>query len=104
MSGEGVLDHDILSIARDLEVHNYLHMLAISCLYYDHCVTLTREIEYLWAKPKSQSSYWFFLNRYFAFLANLSVTVLGFSPLSESRWVWSSTLMCFVSNFGPQAA
>jgi len=41
-----------------------------------------QEIDYLWTRPKSQSAYWFFLNRYFAFFGNLATTILGFSDLS----------------------
>ncbi|KAF9558567.1 hypothetical protein CPC08DRAFT_638831, partial [Agrocybe pediades] len=62
-------------------VHNYLHMFAISCLYYDHFVTVGQEIEYLWKRPKRHSSYWFFANRYVAFFGNIAVTVLGFTDL-----------------------
>jgi hypothetical protein len=43
-----------------------------------------QEIDYLWTRTrlKSLSTYWFFLNRYFALFGNLAVTVLGFSDLS----------------------
>lgn len=85
MSADGLtLDHDIVSIARDLQVDVYLHMLAIAIIFYDHCITLGSEIENIWSRPKRKSSYLFFLNRYFAFLANLSVTIMRFLPLSES--------------------
>jgi len=75
-----------------------------ACLYFDHFLTvgkafkrwtgqstkelhlkrnlLGEEIEYLWKRPKKHSSYWFFANRYFAFLGNIAVTILGFADLS----------------------
>ncbi|KAJ3886868.1 hypothetical protein GG344DRAFT_56692, partial [Lentinula edodes] len=56
-------------------LHSYFHMLAISILYWDHALTLKYEVHYLWIGPKTWSSYWFFLNRYFAFFANITVTV-----------------------------
>ncbi|KAF8799570.1 hypothetical protein BYT27DRAFT_7201457 [Phlegmacium glaucopus] len=76
------LELDYVSTARDILIHNCLHFFAISCLYYDHFVSFDQEIDYLWTRPRSQSSYWFFLNRYFAFFGNLVVTILGFSDLS----------------------
>lgn len=43
---------------------------------------LGREIDYVWRRKKSNSSYYFFLNRYFSFFGNLAVSVLGFTNLS----------------------
>lgn len=44
-------------------------------------VNVGYEIEYLWRRPKSHSSYYFFLNRYFSFFGNLVVSILGFMDL-----------------------
>ncbi|KDR72707.1 hypothetical protein GALMADRAFT_252913 [Galerina marginata CBS 339.88] len=77
-----VVDHDIPSTVREILIHNYLHMFAISCLYYDHFISSGQEIDYLWKRPKHRSSFWFFVNRYFAFFGNIAVTILGFSNLS----------------------
>ncbi|KAF4616819.1 hypothetical protein D9613_008367 [Agrocybe pediades] len=84
-------DHDPESTVREILVHNYLHIFAISCLYYDHFVTVGQEIEYLWKRPKRHSSYWFFANRYVAFFGNIAVTVLGFTDLYSQRCVGKST-------------
>ncbi|GAW04190.1 hypothetical protein LENED_005965 [Lentinula edodes] len=54
---------DPRSIASQLLLHSYFHMLAISILYWDHALTLKYEVHYLWIGPKTWSSYWFFLNR-----------------------------------------
>ncbi|KAF5336485.1 hypothetical protein D9611_006684 [Ephemerocybe angulata] len=51
-------------------------------LYYDHILTFKSEVAHLWARPKSHSSYWFFLNRYFAFFTNIAVLTLSFTTLS----------------------
>lgn len=68
--------------AHEIFAHNYLHLVAITFLFYDHLITSGNEIDYLWRRPKSQSAYWFFLNRYFAFLGNIAVTILGFTTLT----------------------
>ena len=38
-------------------------------LYYDHLITLDDEYNYMWTKPWSKPSLFFFVNRYFAFIA-----------------------------------
>ena len=38
-------------------------------LYYDHLITLDDEVKYMWSKPLSKPSLFFFVNRYFAFIA-----------------------------------
>jgi len=75
------LEFDYLNTIQDILVVNYLHLLAISFLFYDHLITLGNEVEYLWKRPKTPSSYWFFFNRYFAFFGNISVVILGFTSL-----------------------
>ncbi|KAF9479858.1 hypothetical protein BDN70DRAFT_878276, partial [Pholiota conissans] len=77
-----LLDYDGLTTARDIQVHDYLHVLAVSCLFYDHAITFGQEIDYIWKRPKNRSSYWFFANRYLASVGNIAVTVLGFTSLS----------------------
>ncbi|KAF9458375.1 hypothetical protein BDZ94DRAFT_1270771, partial [Collybia nuda] len=67
--------------AREILAHNYLHVFAVSILFYDHVITLGREIEFVWRRPKSTSSYCFFLNRYSALSSNVAVMVLGFTSL-----------------------
>jgi len=37
------------------------------------------EVQHLWARPKSQSAYWFFVNRYFAFTSHIVVLVMAFT-------------------------
>ncbi|KAF8996251.1 hypothetical protein BDQ17DRAFT_1364662 [Cyathus striatus] len=69
MDGANNVSPDIL---RDVFGQNYLHILAISMLYYDHLVTTGDEINYLWRRPKGASTFWFFLNRYFAFCGNFT--------------------------------
>lgn len=80
------LGYDIVDDMDEIRIHNYLRVLAVSFLFYDHLITSGNEIEYLWKRPKTQSTYWFFLARYFAFFGNIAVTVLGFTlrPQDES--------------------
>ncbi|KAF8874535.1 hypothetical protein BD779DRAFT_251481 [Infundibulicybe gibba] len=56
-----------VSDARDLRIHGCLVVFAITFLYYDHLITMDREVKYLWARPKKPSTYLFLFNRYFLF-------------------------------------
>lgn len=42
---------------------------------------LGNEIEYMWRRPKMQSTYLFLVNRYFAFVSNIVAIVVGFETL-----------------------
>ncbi|KAJ3840266.1 hypothetical protein F5878DRAFT_613746 [Lentinula raphanica] len=91
--------NDPRSIASQLLVHSYLHMLGISILYWDHALTFKYEIHHLWTGPKTWSSYWFFLNRYFAFFANITVTIFEFvnlPPLSCKRYGVYRQMVLFI--------
>ena len=50
-------------------------------LYFDHIVRLLDEIKYIWSRPRSAGSVWFFINRYLAFFGNLKG---GIAPLTTS--------------------
>ncbi|KNZ73362.1 hypothetical protein J132_07660, partial [Termitomyces sp. J132] len=54
--------------------------------FYDHLITFGKEVTYLWLRPKTQSAYWFFFNRYFAFLGNIVVIVLEQMDLSSDAF------------------
>lgn len=50
-------------------------------LYYDHIVTFSAEVRYIWQKPLSRSSLIFFLNRYVICFGYIPVLLfLFFSP------------------------
>ncbi|KAF9555897.1 hypothetical protein CPC08DRAFT_695019 [Agrocybe pediades] len=74
---------ETVSTLREVMIDNFLHMFAISFLYYDHLITIgslrSAEVEYIWKRPKGPSSYWFMANRYIPFFGNIAVTVLGYS-------------------------
>jgi hypothetical protein len=52
------------------------------------------EIEYIWRRNKSRSSYYFLLNRYFSFFGNIAVSILGFTdlPVQVSVIIMSAVL------------
>ncbi|KAF8890466.1 hypothetical protein BD779DRAFT_1671400 [Infundibulicybe gibba] len=65
--------------ANDIYLSGYLHIFAITLLYYDHFITMGREVKYLWRRPKRPSTYWFFLHRYFSFFMNIMMTLFKFT-------------------------
>ncbi|KAJ7466805.1 hypothetical protein B0H11DRAFT_2047752 [Mycena galericulata] len=75
MDREGFSPADL---GKQLVADNYLHLLGITILYWDHTITLDAEINLVWSRAKSLSSWCFFVNRYFAFLSEI---VAAASPL-----------------------
>lgn len=62
--------------ARYLDI---FYIVSLSLLYWDHFLTFDDEVKYVWRSSFSWSSFWFFLNRYFAFFGNIPVIVIAFS-------------------------
>ncbi|KAF8628055.1 hypothetical protein AX17_006059, partial [Amanita inopinata Kibby_2008] len=62
-------------------------------LYYDHALTFIDEINYIWSKRITLSSFFFILNRYTAFFGNagiLAVKLAEISPKLSKVWLISS--------------
>ncbi|KAJ7661144.1 hypothetical protein B0H17DRAFT_1212331 [Mycena rosella] len=75
-------DAESAVLAQNIVRLNYAHLIGITFLYFDHLITLDREISLVWRKRKSLSSYSFLLNRYFAFISGIPVAALPFLTLS----------------------
>ncbi|KAH9063244.1 hypothetical protein EDB87DRAFT_1708483 [Lactarius vividus] len=67
--------------------HSYAQVFAISVLYYDHILTFPAEVSHIWSQPISLNTLLFLLNRYVAFLGNITVPLVGFSGLISSTWI-----------------
>ncbi|KAF8997734.1 hypothetical protein BDQ17DRAFT_1283761 [Cyathus striatus] len=78
------LDNISIETLREILAQNFLHVFAISILYYDHLITTGNEINFLWKRPKGPSTFWFFLNRYFSFFGNLVVIIVSFMTIPEA--------------------
>ncbi|KAF8874553.1 hypothetical protein BD779DRAFT_1678695 [Infundibulicybe gibba] len=74
------------SDARDIRLANYLLSFALAFLYYDHLITIDREIKYVWGRPKMLSAYLFLANRYVPFLANLVVALFQVTNFDLQRF------------------
>ncbi|KAF8876010.1 hypothetical protein BD779DRAFT_1677997 [Infundibulicybe gibba] len=74
-----------LSDARDIHLDSYLRVFALVFLYYDHLITIDREIKFVWTQPKKPSTYWFLANRYFFFSVNIVVTLFEFMPSKSPK-------------------
>ncbi|KAJ7053668.1 hypothetical protein C8F01DRAFT_1165815, partial [Mycena amicta] len=70
--------------AREVFMMNYLRLVGIVLLYWDHFITLDKEIDLFWRRRKSLSSYCFFINRYFAFFTSIPSGAVPFLTLSRS--------------------
>ncbi|KAG2125040.1 hypothetical protein DEU56DRAFT_586503 [Suillus clintonianus] len=75
----------------------YAVLVANSILMYDHIMTLTEEIAFIWCRPKALSSILFLLNRYVALLGNIYASLFYFLHISSSRfklWFLAVGLFC----------
>ncbi|KAJ7917214.1 hypothetical protein B0H13DRAFT_1995673 [Mycena leptocephala] len=72
------MDDSAARLATDIRIHNSLHLLGITIMYYDYLITLDDEISFLWNRTGSVSWFWFFAVRYAGFVGNLPVTVFSF--------------------------
>ncbi|KAJ7751496.1 hypothetical protein DFH07DRAFT_826249 [Mycena maculata] len=77
-------DAAVTQRARDLILLDCLRLVGITFLYYDHLITLGDEINLLWRRGKSLSSYCFFANRYFAFFSGIPIAALPFMTFSTA--------------------
>ncbi|KAJ6622843.1 hypothetical protein B0H10DRAFT_2013005 [Mycena sp. CBHHK59/15] len=76
MDSETISTSDSLPTTRPLLL--YFYFMAIAVLYYDHFLTFPLEFAYIWRRPKSRSTYWFFLNRYLTFFTTVPITIFNF--------------------------
>ncbi|GJE86595.1 hypothetical protein PsYK624_026750 [Phanerochaete sordida] len=72
------MDGDVIPLSQ-VYVHNYLHLLGVVILYYDHAATFDEEYWRVWRTPGTGASVLFLVNRYFAFFSNIVITAGNFS-------------------------
>ncbi|KAJ6484504.1 hypothetical protein C8R47DRAFT_556678 [Mycena vitilis] len=75
---------DLITIAHAIRLHDFLFLISITFLYFDHLITFGDEIRFLWRKTKTASTYCFLLNRYLAFFGDIVVTYFVFTTVPES--------------------
>ncbi|KAJ7051339.1 hypothetical protein C8F01DRAFT_1339831 [Mycena amicta] len=86
---QGDVDGDVV---RSIRIHNELHLLSITILYWDHCLTFSDEVHLLWRSPPHRtararrSTIYFFLNRYLADVGDLLITVVQFAEGVPEKW------------------
>ncbi|KII83332.1 hypothetical protein PLICRDRAFT_450070 [Plicaturopsis crispa FD-325 SS-3] len=91
---------DTVSAARDSLIHDILILIPTTMLYYDHLLTLSDEIAYIWTRPRSLSSILFLLNRWLGFAGNLVAAAVMFGPFPLkvcSQYNLARELLLFVN-------
>ncbi|KAF8876006.1 hypothetical protein BD779DRAFT_1804447 [Infundibulicybe gibba] len=78
------MDVNLLN-TRDSYLSSYLLIFAYVFFYYDHLITIDREIKFVWMRPKKPSTYWFLANRYFLFSVNIVVASFEFTPFKSPK-------------------
>jgi len=91
---------DQISVLKDIQLVNYVNVVAVTILVYDYCITFSREIVHIWGHSFSAISLLFLFTRYLPFadsaillihtnLPNPSVHL--YSALFKTQ-VWSVTI------------
>ncbi|KAJ7466832.1 hypothetical protein B0H11DRAFT_55530 [Mycena galericulata] len=76
--------NELATTTEALQMHDYLYLVPITFLYWDHLITFGDELRFLWKKTKTPSTYCFLLNRYLAFFGDIVVTVFVFTTIPTS--------------------
>ncbi|KAF7316767.1 hypothetical protein HMN09_00409800 [Mycena chlorophos] len=77
------MDGDVDEQATETIALNSLHLVGISILIWDHFITLGDEIQFIWLRKKTYSSYLFFVVRYLGLLSNIPIPVFSFVTVSQ---------------------
>jgi hypothetical protein len=69
-------------------------------LYYDHALTLHMEIQRFWIRGSfTWATFFFFLNRYLAFLGHIPVIVQSFWDPSDLSHKFTVSIYCWLEGF-----
>jgi len=71
-----------VSDAYDVALNGYIRVLVITLIVYDYFLTFSDEVSCIWMRPKTSTSYLFFVNRYLTLFGHLALLV-GVFPLSN---------------------
>ncbi|KAJ7053653.1 hypothetical protein C8F01DRAFT_1260284 [Mycena amicta] len=80
-------DEDTISLVQQILWQDASHLIGPALLYWDHIITLDVEVQYIWKRRKSMSTYWFFINRYVALAGNIPVMILPYWVVSRKAYV-----------------
>ncbi|KAJ7890122.1 hypothetical protein B0H14DRAFT_3429183 [Mycena olivaceomarginata] len=72
-------------------LQNYCHLFPVCFLIYDQIITLGKEIDLVWRRPRAPSAYWFLALRYGALMINLPIGV--FSPTYRLQVCFNSAVV-----------
>ncbi|KAF7349433.1 hypothetical protein MSAN_01733200 [Mycena sanguinolenta] len=68
-----------------LNVHDYISLVAFTLLYYDFCLTIPREVSRYWGTRLTWPTFLFYLNRYASISGTAPVIVEYFLDLAQSK-------------------
>nr|GAT51864.1 predicted protein [Mycena chlorophos] len=73
------------TLSRDLAIQDYLHLIGLTVLVYDHLITFGDEVRLLWRRRRTPSANWYFVVRYLGLAGNIPVAVFSFYSLPD-KW------------------
>ena len=55
----------------------------VAILFYDHLLTFSAEVSYIWPEPISLNTFLFYLNRYISFVGNIATLIIFLSDFGH---------------------
>lgn len=77
---------------RDLRIHNYIEMISVVILWWDHIISFPLEVTSIWKRPKTLISWIYLVNRYLASISRIAFFVINWEKLSNSACKTTSLL------------
>ncbi|KAJ7339868.1 hypothetical protein DFH08DRAFT_938715 [Mycena albidolilacea] len=76
-------DLDYATFTSDYRIYRYVFLAGLVIVIYDHLLTFSTEVKYIWLTKLRPSTCWFLAARYIGLIGNIIVSVFYFGALSH---------------------
>ncbi|KAJ7224882.1 hypothetical protein C8J57DRAFT_1731314, partial [Mycena rebaudengoi] len=85
-------DLDYATFTSDYRIYRYVFLAGLVIVIYDHLLTFSKEVKYIWLTKLRPSTCWFLAARYIGLIGNIIVSVFYFGTLSHEEVLIETTL------------
>ncbi|KAJ7224863.1 hypothetical protein C8J57DRAFT_1731305, partial [Mycena rebaudengoi] len=85
-------DLDYATFTSDYRIYRYVFLAGLVIVIYDHLLTFSKEVKYIWLTKLRPSTCWFLAARYIGLIGNIIVSVFYFGALSHEEVLIETTL------------
>ncbi|KAJ7241130.1 hypothetical protein C8J57DRAFT_1244951 [Mycena rebaudengoi] len=80
-------DLDYATFTSDYRIYRYVFLAGLVIVIYDHLLTFSKEVKYIWLTKLRPSTCWFLAARYIGLIGNIIVSVFYFGALSHESCI-----------------